>query len=62
MKLDRLGRCKRCKKIPRGKRQREVFKRCLPFCSFHCQERYRQEEVMERNRRAYGTVHFEDND
>lgn len=31
-------RCKRCRKIPRGRIQTENAKRYAPYCSFHCQE------------------------
>jgi hypothetical protein len=31
-------RCKRCRKIPRGKRAVADRERYTPYCSFHCQE------------------------
>lgn len=31
-------RCKRCRKIPRGKAQEANADRYKPFCSYHCQE------------------------
>lgn len=38
MKLDLRDRCKRCRKLPRGKMQNENYKRYSPYCSFNCQE------------------------
>ncbi len=36
--LDLRPRCKRCKKLPRGKMQRANYERYAPYCSYHCQE------------------------
>jgi hypothetical protein len=46
MKLDLRIRCKRCRKIPRGKMQQANFERYDPFCSFHCAEWFRLEEAQ----------------
>ncbi len=40
-----LRRCKRCQKIPRSKLAKENAKRYAPYCSFHCQEWARLEDV-----------------
>ena len=46
MALDFRPRCRRCNKIPRGKRQKENYERYKPFCSFNCQEWFKLEEAM----------------
>lgn len=46
MKLDLRIRCKRCRKIPRGKMQQANYERYKPFCSFGCKEWFRVEEAM----------------
>lgn len=45
MKLDLLTRCARCRKIPRGKMQKENYERYKPYCSYNCQEWHRVEEA-----------------
>lgn len=44
--LDLRPRCKRCKKIPRGKMQVANFARNKPYCSFSCQEWGRLEDAQ----------------
>jgi len=46
MKLDLRTRCKRCRKIPRGKLQLANYERYQPFCSYNCQEWYQLEEAQ----------------
>ena len=36
--IDLRTRCKRCNKIPRGKRQEIEYKQYAPYCSYHCQQ------------------------
>ena len=38
-------RCRRCRKIPRGKTAEAYAERYAPFCSYHCQEWFRLEEA-----------------
>ena len=40
-------RCKRCRKIPRGKMQQNTARIYAPYCSFHCQEWARLEDASE---------------
>jgi hypothetical protein len=40
-----LRRCKRCRKIPRGRMQTQNAKRYAPYCSYHCQEWARLEDA-----------------
>ena len=40
-----LRRCKRCRKIPRGKINQANAKRYAPYCSFSCQEWARLEDA-----------------
>ena len=47
MNLDLRPRCKRCRKLPRGKMQTENLKRYAPYCSFHCQEWARLEDAQQ---------------
>lgn len=39
-------RCKRCRKIPRGKLRLAERARYTPYCSFHCQEWARTEDHL----------------
>jgi len=48
MKVDLRDRCKRCRKMPRGKMQAANFARYTPFCSYACKEWYRLEEAQKR--------------
>ena len=43
--LDLRPRCKRCRKMPRGKMQLANWDRYKPYCSYHCQEWARLEEA-----------------
>ncbi len=47
MKIDFRPRCKRCGKVPRGRRGKESLKLYAPFCSFHCKE-WAQLEAAQR--------------
>jgi hypothetical protein len=38
MKLDLRDRCKRCRKVPRSKIQKDNYVRYPGYCSYHCQE------------------------
>lgn len=42
-----LRRCKRCRKLPRGKLQKDNAQRYAPYCSYHCQEWARLEDASE---------------
>lgn len=44
-KIDLRPRCKRCKKLPRGKMKQAEFERYAPYCSYHCQEWGRLEDA-----------------
>lgn len=57
MKLDFRPRCKRCRKIPRGKARMAEFERYKPLCSFHCQEWDRVEGGMRRIRELQADNH-----
>lgn len=46
MKLDLRTRCKRCRKIPRGKLNMANYERYKPYCSYHCQEWARLEDAQ----------------
>lgn len=45
--LDLRQRCKRCKKMPRGKMQQANWDRYKPYCSYHCQEWHQLELASE---------------
>jgi hypothetical protein len=46
VKLDLRPRCKRCKKLPRGKLAAANFERYKPFCSYGCQQWFNLENAQ----------------
>jgi hypothetical protein len=44
--LDLRPRCKRCRKIPRGKLNMANFERYFPYCSYDCQQWAQLEEAQ----------------
>lgn len=38
--------CKRCKKRPKTRLERSHARAYAPFCSYDCQEKYKQEEAQ----------------